>query len=98
MTAKRTNTLKRGGGTTNGLTDFYPTEAPMMNGSGEAESLRDATRTTDISPSDSEDLEIEIQRRAYEIFLTRGGGDGDDLTDWLEAERIVRRDRESAIS
>lgn len=28
----------------------------------------------------------EIARRAYEIFLGRGGGDGHDIEDWLQAE------------
>ena len=29
----------------------------------------------------------EIARRAYEIFLTRGGEQGHDVDDWLQAER-----------
>ena len=29
----------------------------------------------------------EIARRAYEIYLSRNGGPGDALRDWLEAER-----------
>ncbi|TMD04010.1 MAG: DUF2934 domain-containing protein [Chloroflexi bacterium] len=28
----------------------------------------------------------EIARRAYQIFLGRGGNDGHDLEDWLQAE------------
>jgi hypothetical protein len=28
-----------------------------------------------------------IRVRAYELFLGRGGAHGDDLADWLEAER-----------
>jgi len=28
----------------------------------------------------------EIARRAYEIFLGRGGNDGHDVADWLQAE------------
>jgi hypothetical protein len=28
-----------------------------------------------------------IEQRAYELYLERGGADGDDLTDWLTAER-----------
>lgn len=35
-------------------------------------------------------LDAEIRRRAYEIYLSRGGMHGDDLSDWLEAERLVR--------
>ena len=38
----------------------------------------------------------EVARRAYEIFLARGGEQGRDLDDWLQAElelskRTVRR-------
>ena len=29
----------------------------------------------------------QIEFRAYEIFLARGGADGDDLADWFKAER-----------
>jgi len=29
----------------------------------------------------------EIRRRAYEIYLERGGGPGDELDDWMRAER-----------
>jgi hypothetical protein len=28
-----------------------------------------------------------IERKAYELFLARGGQHGDDVSDWLEAER-----------
>jgi hypothetical protein len=35
-------------------------------------------------------LDDAIRRTAYEIFLSRGGVGGDEVTDWLEAERIVR--------
>jgi len=37
-----------------------------------------------------EEVEAEIRRRAYELYLSRNGESGDDLTDWLEAERMVR--------
>jgi hypothetical protein len=29
----------------------------------------------------------DIARRAYEIYLARGAGDGDALGDWVQAER-----------
>jgi hypothetical protein len=32
----------------------------------------------------------EVARRAYELFLQRGGSSGRDVEDWLEAERQVR--------
>jgi hypothetical protein len=31
-----------------------------------------------------------VARRAYEIYLNRGGGHGSDLEDWLEAERQIK--------
>jgi hypothetical protein len=31
-----------------------------------------------------------IAARAYEIYLERGGADGNDIDDWLKAERQVR--------
>jgi len=29
----------------------------------------------------------EIRTRAYEIFIARAGGPGDEVQDWLQAER-----------
>jgi hypothetical protein len=34
--------------------------------------------------------EQEIRRRAYEIFLERGAEPGQELSDWLQAEREIR--------
>jgi hypothetical protein len=45
-------------------------------------SLKDA----DFNPSPAE-----IQRRAYELYVQRGGGHGRDLEDWLAAERQLKR-------
>jgi hypothetical protein len=33
----------------------------------------------------------EIRRRAYEIYLERGGQQGRELDDWLQAEREFER-------
>ena len=30
-----------------------------------------------------------VRQRAYELFLQRGGAPGDDLRDWLNAEREI---------
>jgi len=38
-------------------------------------------------------LDAEIRRRAYELYLARGGAEGNDLQDWLEAERTIRSGR-----
>lgn len=32
----------------------------------------------------------DIERRAYDIYIQRGGGDGGDLDDWLAAEHELR--------
>ncbi len=49
------------------------------------------------APFDSE----RVAQRAYELYLSRGGGDGQDLEDWLIAEREMRhqpsgRDKQKA--
>jgi Protein of unknown function (DUF2934) len=33
----------------------------------------------------------EILSRAYQIYTERGGADGSDLEDWLQAERELRQ-------
>jgi hypothetical protein len=37
--------------------------------------------------------EDEIRIRAYEVFLEWGAEPGDELSDWLQAERELRRSR-----
>lgn len=51
--------------------------------------------SSEIATPPTEDAE-EIRRQAYELYLARGGVGGDDLSDWLEAERIVRTRRGSS--
>ena len=43
--------------------------------------------------SRSHELHQEIARRAYELYLQRGGGDGFADEDWVQAERELRRER-----
>jgi hypothetical protein len=38
---------------------------------------------------DSLPLEQRIRERAHEIYLQRGGEDGSDLEDWLQAEEEI---------
>jgi hypothetical protein len=38
----------------------------------------------------------EIERRAYQIFLERGGTDGHAERDWLQAEDELRREKGQA--
>ena len=37
-----------------------------------------------------------IERKAYELYLARGGEHGADVSDWLEAERQLRAQIEVA--
>ena len=37
----------------------------------------------------------EISRLAYTLYLKRGGGDGKDREDWLQAETLLREKRTS---
>ena len=32
-----------------------------------------------------------IQKKAYELYLKRGGKDGLDLSDWLKAEKEIKK-------
>ncbi len=34
--------------------------------------------------------EHDVARRAYDLYLTRGGEPGHDVDDWLQAERELR--------
>jgi hypothetical protein len=57
----------------------------------------EAEPPTPLSPAEAAEIEMsqpeisipieEISRRAYELFLERGGGHGADIDDWLRAER-----------
>ncbi len=38
---------------------------------------------------DSKDLQEIIRLKAYELYVERGGTDGNDADDWIAAERIV---------
>ena len=39
----------------------------------------------------------EVRRRAYDRFLARGDRSGDEVSDWLDAEREVRGERSADI-
>jgi len=42
----------------------------------------------------SADSNDDIQRRAYELYEARGKADGQDLEDWLRAEKELERTRD----
>jgi hypothetical protein len=72
-------------------TDKTTTDAPVATASDAAVQERPDTMSTarasqnDVTPSPEE-----VRRRAYEIYCGRGGKDGCDVDDWLEAERQLR--------
>ena len=39
----------------------------------------------------------DIARRAYDLYCSRGGADGQDVADWLEAERQLSKDNSGAV-
>jgi hypothetical protein len=45
------------------------------------------------SSADQESRHEQIRRRAYEIYLERDGFPGNELDDWLQAERELERAR-----
>jgi hypothetical protein len=44
-------------------------------------------RRADAQPPRRDPITEAIARRAYELFLARGAKHGNDLEDWLQAER-----------
>lgn len=56
----------------------------------DAEHERPEPKRREIEPDEYIEL---VRKKAYELYLARGGVDGRDLDDWLEAERIVRREK-----
>ncbi len=42
--------------------------------------------------------EQHIRERAYKIYLARGGQDGDEVSDWLAAEREVKKARAARLA
>jgi hypothetical protein len=49
-------------------------------------------KTTSVSMA-SEPSEEDIRRRAYQMYLDRGGDHGGDFDDWLRAEEELRKTR-----
>jgi hypothetical protein len=42
-------------------------------------------------------IEARVRDRAYELYLERGGNDGDAVADWLRAERECREAQEMQL-
>ena len=56
-------------------------------------SKQSASKRTFGRNSGNQNLCEKIQRKAYELFEKRGYTHGNDLADWLEAEKLVKSDR-----
>jgi hypothetical protein len=39
--------------------------------------------------SEATPIELRIRERAHEIYLERGGADGSEMDDWLQAEQEI---------
>jgi Protein of unknown function (DUF2934) len=51
----------------------------------------------ELAPASPGDVPAEaVARRAYEIYLERGGGQDRELEDWLQAEAQLRREAPTA--
>lgn len=49
-------------------------------------------RTTPPLTLSDEALYMRVARKAYELYQARGEEPGDDLNDWLTAERLVKEE------
>lgn len=49
------------------------------------------TSATAKSSITKEQLLKEIEKKAYDIFIKRNGRHGNDMQDWLEAEKLVKK-------
>src|SRR3954462_7613262 len=67
-------------------------EGRENNGAGIASEAGDDAPLESLSMG-SEPSEEDIRPRAYHRFLERGGGQGNDFEDWLEAERELKNQK-----
>lgn len=78
--------------------EFATTNPPPVARDATSSTAIDVNREpSDEPPDDREDRsrpnEGDIRRRAYQLYLERGGAHGSDFDDWLEAERELRDGR-----
>ena len=65
-------------------------DQPVAETEGELESTTPSSQSTTTAYG-SEPTTEQIAQRAYEIYQARGGTEGQDVEDWLQAERELRR-------
>ena len=44
------------------------------------------------------DIQVQVRRRAFELYEQRGRADGHDLDDWLQAEAELTPQRTKAVA
>lgn len=52
------------------------------------------TSTEAVKPLDDPNLHDQIEKRAYEIWLSSGSSNGHDVAHWLQAENEVLAERQ----
>jgi len=60
--------------------------------------MKAVIRTKPVSAVRNIDVEEEIRQRAYQLFEARGGEEGRELEDWLQAEEEIRRGKTHAAA
>ena len=66
-----------------------PRTKKPANGSSDSPKPARASKKSNGAADDLNNPDA-VARRAYEIYQRRGGNDGADLDDWLEAERQLQ--------
>ena len=64
----------------------------ILKGGYDSFMLRSSRKTPQQKMQDMNEL---IAKKAYELYEKRGNAHGSDFQDWLEAERLVKRDMRS---
>jgi hypothetical protein len=68
-----------------------PTRGQAGPAAPSTQSGRPASGAVPAAGPQSEPTTEQIAQRAYEIYQARGGTEGQDLEDWLQAERELKR-------
>jgi hypothetical protein len=66
------------------------TEVPLATAADGNGAAANSAVATGIGHAQGDSLDDRIRQRAYEIYLARGYSNGNELDDWLEAERQLR--------
>jgi hypothetical protein len=70
-----------------------PGAAPPRGGRKASEQAADAAPAPSQAATGASASQDDIARRAYELYQQRGGGDGQEVDDWLRAEAELRSGR-----